>query len=145
MDLKQLAWFDWTHWSRVTHICVSKLTIIDSDNGLAPDRLQAITWTNARILLIGHLGTNFNVILIEIHIFSLKKMHFKLSSGRWRPFCLGLSMYWQGLDTRPKYCCAESVSTDFKDKHDSWHSFYNYFQLNLKHDSTQIGIQFCAN
>ena len=25
-----------THWSRVTHICVSKLTIIGSDNGLSP-------------------------------------------------------------------------------------------------------------
>ena len=25
-----------THWGRVTHICVSKLTIIGSDNGLSP-------------------------------------------------------------------------------------------------------------
>ena len=42
-----------THWGRVTHICVSKLTIIDSDNGLLPDRRQAIIWTNAGLLLIG--------------------------------------------------------------------------------------------
>ena len=35
-----------THWGRVTHICVSKLTIIGSDNGLSPDRRQAIIWTN---------------------------------------------------------------------------------------------------
>ena len=42
-----------THWGRVTHICVSKLTIIGSDNGLSPDRRQAIIWTNAGILLIG--------------------------------------------------------------------------------------------
>ena len=27
---------------RVTHICVSKLTIIGSDNGLSPGRRQAI-------------------------------------------------------------------------------------------------------
>ena len=27
-----------THWSRVTHICVGNLTIIGSDNGLAPGR-----------------------------------------------------------------------------------------------------------
>ena len=27
-----------THWGRVTHICVSKLTIIGSDNGLSPGR-----------------------------------------------------------------------------------------------------------
>ena len=42
-----------THWGRVTHICVSKQTIIGSDNGLSPDRLQAIIWTNVELLLIG--------------------------------------------------------------------------------------------
>ena len=47
-----------THWGRVTHICVIKLAIIGSDNGLSPERRQAITWTNAGILLIGPLGTN---------------------------------------------------------------------------------------
>ena len=41
-----------THWGRLTHICVSKLTIIGSDNGLSPGRHQAIIWTNAGILLI---------------------------------------------------------------------------------------------
>ena len=45
-----------THWGRVTHLCVSKLTIIGSDNGLSPDRRQAIIWTNAGIS-IGRLGT----------------------------------------------------------------------------------------
>ena len=44
-----------THWGRVTHICVSKLTIIGSDNDLSPGRHQAITWTNAGILLT-HCG-----------------------------------------------------------------------------------------
>ena len=34
-----------THWGRVTHICVSKLTINGSDNGLSPGRCQAIIWT----------------------------------------------------------------------------------------------------
>ena len=76
----------------MTHICVGKLTIISSDNGLSPGRRQAIIWTNAGILLIGPLGTNFSEILIEIHTFSFKKMHFKLSSGKWRPFCLGLNV-----------------------------------------------------
>ena len=41
-----------THWGRVTHICVSNLTIIGSDNGLSTGRRQAIIWTNAGILLI---------------------------------------------------------------------------------------------
>ena len=54
-----------TQWGRVTHICISKLTIIGSGNGLSPDRRQAIIWTNAGLLLIGPLGTNFNEILIK--------------------------------------------------------------------------------
>ena len=62
-----------THSSWVTHICASKLTIIGSDNGLSPDRCQAIIWTNAGILLIGPLGTNFSEILIEILTFSFEK------------------------------------------------------------------------
>ena len=69
------------HWGRVTHMCVSELTIIGSDIGLSPGRRQAIIWTNAGILLIWHLGTNFSEISIEIHTFSLKKMHLKMSSG----------------------------------------------------------------
>ena len=51
-----------THWGQVTHICVSKLTVIGSDNGVSPGRHQAIIWTNAGILSIGPLGTNFNEI-----------------------------------------------------------------------------------
>ena len=93
-----------THWGRETHICVGKLTIIASDNGLSPGRRQAIIWTNARILLIGPLGTNFNEILIEIYIFSFKKMHLKMSSAKWRPFCLGPNVLNYGYDwlSRPK-------------------------------------------
>ena len=32
--------------------CTRKIIVIGSDNGLAPDRRQAITWTNDEILLI---------------------------------------------------------------------------------------------
>ena len=71
-----------THWGRVTHICVSKLTIICSDNGLSPGRRQAIIWTNAGILLIRTLGTNFSEIAIKIQTFSLKKMRLKMSSAK---------------------------------------------------------------
>ena len=50
-----------THWGRVTHICVSKLTTIGSDNGLSPGQRQAIIWTIAGILLIGNkLQWDFN-------------------------------------------------------------------------------------
>ena len=80
-----------THWGRVTHICVSKLTIIGSDNGLSPCRRQAIIRTNDGILLIRTLGTNFSEILSEIHSVSFRKMHLKMSSAKWRLFCLGLN------------------------------------------------------
>ena len=86
LDLKFNSWL--THWGRVTHICVSKLTIIGSDNGLSPGRRQAIIWTNAGILLIRTLGTNFSEILGEIHSFSFSKMHSKMSSAKWRLFGL---------------------------------------------------------
>ena len=69
-----VAYMQLTHWGRETHICVGKLTIIGSDNGLSPGRRQAIIWTNAGILFIGPLGTNFSEILIEIPTFSFKKM-----------------------------------------------------------------------
>ena len=85
-------WYNLTHWGRVTHICVGNLTIIGSDNGWSPGRRQAITWTNVGILLIGPIGTNFSEMLIEIHTFSFNKIHLKMSSGRWRPFCLGLNV-----------------------------------------------------
>ena len=62
------------YWGRVTHICLSKLTIIGSDNVLSPGRHQAIIRTNAGILLNGPLGTNFSEMLIK------KKNHLFLHS-----------------------------------------------------------------
>ena len=89
-----------THWGRVTHVCVAKLTIIGSDNGLSPSRCQAIIWINAGILLIGPLGTILSEILIEIHAFSFKKMHlkfivWKMAAILSRPQCVKASpMVW---------------------------------------------------
>ena len=83
-----------THWGRMTHICVSELTIIGSDNGLSPERRQAIIWTSAGILLIEPLGTNFNEISIAVQtfFFHLRKMYLKMSSAKRRPLCLGLDV-----------------------------------------------------
>ena len=81
-----------THWGRVTHICVGKLTVIGSDNGLSPGRRQAIIWTNAVILLIGPLGTKLSEISIKIKTFSLKKIRLKLSSAKCCSFRLGLNV-----------------------------------------------------
>ena len=81
-----------THQGRVTHTCVSKLTIIGSDNILLPGRRQDNIWTNSGILLSHTSGTNLSEILSKIQTFSFKKMHLKIPSGKRRPFCLGLNV-----------------------------------------------------
>ena len=82
-----------THWGRVTNTCTSKLTVIGSDNGWLPGWHQAIIWVNAGIFLIGPLGTKFSEILIKIYLFSLKNIHLKMLSGKWRPVFLVLNVW----------------------------------------------------
>ena len=103
-----------THWGQVMHICVGKLTIIGSDNGLSPERRQAIIWTNAGILLIGPLGTNFSEILIEIKTFSLKKIRLKMSSAKWCSFRLGLNVLQE------KGALTEVSCNYRRDSHNNW-------------------------
>ena len=76
----------------MTHKCISKLTIIGSDNGLSSGRRQAIIWTNARILLIGALGTNNSEIVIEIYTFSFKKKDLKMLFGKGAAILYGLNV-----------------------------------------------------
>ena len=94
-SLPTLGAYSLTHWGWMMHICVSKLPNIGSDNGLSLGRCQTIIWTNAGILLIGPLWTNFSEILIEIPAFSFKKMRLKVSA-KWRPFCLSLNVLTRG-------------------------------------------------
>ena len=100
-----------THWGRVTHICFSKLTIIDSDNGLSPERCQAIIWTNARILLIGLLGTNFSEILSLIHTFSFKKMHLK-------------NVVWEMAAILSQPQCVKQSKNNSKPEGPDWQSWF---------------------
>ena len=126
--ITRLVWTTWTscllstkrlltHWGRVKHICVGKLAIKGSDNGLSPGRRQAIIRTNAGILLIGTLGTNFSEILSQIQTFSFKKMHLKMSFGRWRPFCLSLSVL--------------KLITHSHSKKYSWQTNFSFHQQNV--------------
>ena len=52
------------YWSniniQVTHICVNILASIGSDIGLSNEVYQDIVWTNAVVLLIGPVRTNFS-------------------------------------------------------------------------------------
>ena len=63
----------------------------------------SIMWSRCRnayrdlwIMTIGHLGTNFSEILIEILILLIKEIHLKVLSVKWWPFCLCLNVltYW---------------------------------------------------
>ena len=94
-----------THWGRVTHICVGNLVIIGSDNGLSPGRHQAIIWTNAWILLIGPLGTNFSEISIAILTFHSRKSVLKcrlrnMAAIFSRPQCVKLPIYYNPADCK---------------------------------------------
>ena len=80
-----------SHSGRVTHICVRKLRIIGSDNGLSPGRRRAIIRTNAGILLFLNLATNFSEILSETYTSSSKKLMWKCrmeNANLSRPQCV---------------------------------------------------------
>ena len=97
----------------MTHICVSELTIIGSDNGLSPGRRQAIIQNNARLLLIEPLGTNFSEISIGIpNIFiqenALEHVVCEMASILSRPQCFNsvFHMDWW----RPSSACCGHTS-----------------------------------
>ena len=111
-------------------ICISQLNIIGPDNGSSPCWCQAIIWINAGILLIGPLGTNFSRILIEIHTFSFKKMHWKMSSAKWRPFCIGLNVLKNPMDNMLHFL--------------SWFkSWYNLDMMNFSADYLYFELVSC--
>ena len=70
---------------RIDVVCILS---IGSSNVLSPCRRQFIIWTNGEILFMRPSGTEFSEISIKIQTFSLKKMYLKMSSGKYRPFCL---------------------------------------------------------
>ena len=80
-----------THLPRCRIYASVNWVIIGSDSCLSPGRRQALIWTSAGVLFIRTLGTNFSEIWSEIHIFSFKTVHWKMSSAKWRPFCPGES------------------------------------------------------
>ena len=67
-----------THWDRVTHIWVSKLTVDGSDK---PTRRQAILGTSDGIV---NWTIRNSVILIKSYIFRFKIVHLKMPSGNLR-------------------------------------------------------------
>ena len=82
-----------THWGRMTHICVSQLITIVSDNGLSPDRRQAIIrkkWWNIVIWTRGkkfqwNLNRNFYIFIQEN---AFENVVWKMATILSRPQCV---------------------------------------------------------
>ena len=96
-----------THWGWVMHICVCNLTTIGSDNGLSPDRRQANIYTNAEILLIGPLGTNFSEIFNRNSNIFIEENEFQnivceMLSISSRPQCVKDLINWQPSSHSPE-------------------------------------------
>ena len=86
--------------------------------GVPPVVIRCVHWTMQMWVLqtwIKALGL-YIVMLIKIHTFSFKKMHLKMSSVKWRPFCLSLNVSKQlpdrkNLIQKPPFCIlAPSIS-----------------------------------
>ena len=117
-----LTWHNLTHWGRVRNICVDEISY---------RRRQAIIWTNAGLLSIKILGKNLNEIVIKIQTFSFKKMHSKISSGKWRPFCLGLNV----LSQLTHWCLVTHIHLSELDY--SWYSEWLVAYSEPSHDLNQ--------
>ena len=117
-----------SHWGRVTHICASKLSHLWF-------RQWLVAWTAA-----SHYPNQCRNIVnwtisIEIDTFSCKKMHLKMSSGKWRPFCLDLNV----LTT-----LTHTIVTSFLLNVADWQSLYKqpYLASNLEKIVVQVQVFF---
>ena len=114
IDCKMSTLLMLTHWGRLTHICVSDLTIIASYNGLSPGRCQAIIWTNDGILLIGPLGTYLSIwnsnIFIKENIFECVVC--EIASSLPQPQCVNLVVLMLQYSWRivPIHDCCQGIS-----------------------------------
>ena len=101
-----------THWGRVMHICVGILPVIGSDSGLSPGRHQAIIWTNAKILLIWPVETNFSEILFRNSNIFIQEIALERVAPKGRPVCLGLNVSIFGACVHLQYLhCVLPLST----------------------------------
>ena len=93
---------------------------------------QAIIWTSAGLLSTGPLVTNCSEILIKPQHFPFKKLRLKMSSAKWRPFCIGLNeLRGQGIAEGLKAYCTSSrkevESIDIYDDVIKWKHFPRYW------------------
>ena len=77
-------------------IAVACVSLLAASRGLACRGTALCLWEQgllrgdtAGLLSVGPLGSNFSEILIKIGNFSFTKIHLKMSSATWWPFCPG--------------------------------------------------------
>ena len=94
-------------WLSDAYICVSKLSIIVSDNGLSPGRCQAIIWSSAGILVNWTTGNKLQRNINQnSSIFIHDENAFEMLYGKWRPFCLGLNVLRKTKEKKAVWCWA---------------------------------------
>ena len=75
-------------WLKYPLICLSRLDCCNRRNSVEAKWILSMTelnsWSQDPLSLY-----RIKFVLINIHTFSFKRMHLKMSSAKWRPFCLG--------------------------------------------------------
>ena len=113
-----------THWGRVTHICVRKLTTIGSDNGLSLDRRQAIIWTNAGIVYWTHRNKLQWNCIQNSDISLQESVVCKIAAFLFRPQC---DNWWKIFMLRNHTCSDRHAPTPTKGRA----SLYGFITSNL--------------
>ena len=78
------------------HICVSNLSL-SQIKACHLFGVKPLSESMLEYCLLDLRGTNFNEISIHTRTFSFKKFHYKMSSAKWHPLCLGLSVLNQPM------------------------------------------------
>ena len=78
-----------THWGRMTHFASINQPSLVQIMACHLVGAKPLSEPMLELLLIGNSETNFSEIVSEIHTFSFKKMHLKISSTKWLAFRLG--------------------------------------------------------
>ena len=96
--------FLWPILAKIELICQQPRVSGAHPSSGVPERMTGGWWgglamgTNFSEISIGGwwgglaMGTNFSEISIDVHTFLFKKIHFKMLSGKWRPFSLSLKV-----------------------------------------------------
>ena len=130
----------------MTQIWVGNPTIIISNNGLSPDRRQAIIWTNDGILLIISLGTHLSEILSELRSFSFKKMYLKMSSAKMayissRAQCVKCDLKHQHINIMERQSDIYSGISDISNLISDISSYWEISEINYRYQKVLRDIR----